>query len=100
MHLQLATIKFRQKGAGPEFIVALAGRAMRAVNAAADLPFATRSILDVPALFQQYGLADIWREQYAKAAGVVWLASEESSYYTAQDLLIDGGLTRAYTTAE
>ncbi len=38
-------------------------------------PFATRSILDVPALFQQYGLADIWREQYAKAGGVVWLSA-------------------------
>lgn len=38
-------------------------------------PFATRSILDVPALFYQYGLADIWREAYAKAGGVVWLSS-------------------------
>ncbi|WP_265516682.1 TRAP transporter substrate-binding protein [Nitratireductor luteus] len=38
-------------------------------------PFATRSILDVPALFQQYGLADIWREQYAQAGGVVWLSA-------------------------
>jgi len=38
-------------------------------------PFATRSILDVPVLFQQYGLADIWREQYAKAGGVVWLSA-------------------------
>jgi TRAP-type mannitol/chloroaromatic compound transport system substrate-binding protein len=38
-------------------------------------PFATRSILDVPVLFYQYGLADIWREQYAKAGGVVWLSA-------------------------
>lgn len=38
-------------------------------------PFATRSILDVPVLFQQYGLADIWRDQYAKAGGVVWLSA-------------------------
>jgi hypothetical protein len=31
-------------------------------------PFATRFILDVPALFTQYGLtAEIWREAYAKA---------------------------------
>lgn len=38
-------------------------------------PFATRSILDVPALFTQYGLADIWRDAYAKAGGVVWLSA-------------------------
>ncbi|MDZ7603277.1 MAG: twin-arginine translocation signal domain-containing protein, partial [Hoeflea sp.] len=37
-------------------------------------PFATRSILDVPVLFQQYGLADIWREAYA-GTGVVWLSA-------------------------
>jgi len=38
-------------------------------------PFATRSILDVPVLFQQYGLADIWRDAYAKVGGVVWLSA-------------------------
>ena len=38
-------------------------------------PFATRSIMDVPTLFQQYGLADIWRDAYAKAGGVVWLSA-------------------------
>jgi len=38
-------------------------------------PFATRSILDVPTLFYQYGLADIWRDAYAKAGGVVWLSA-------------------------
>jgi TRAP-type mannitol/chloroaromatic compound transport system substrate-binding protein len=38
-------------------------------------PFATRSILDVPALFYQYGLADFWRDAYAKAGGVVWLSA-------------------------
>jgi len=37
-------------------------------------PFATRSILDVPVLFQQYGLADIWREAYS-GTGVVWLSA-------------------------
>ena len=36
-------------------------------------PLATKSILDVPVLFKQYGLADIWRENYKKAGGVVWL---------------------------
>ncbi|WP_018632420.1 TRAP transporter substrate-binding protein [Neomegalonema perideroedes] len=38
-------------------------------------PFATKSILDVPVLFNQYGLADIWRDAYAKAGGVVWLSA-------------------------
>ena len=37
-------------------------------------PFATKSILDVPVLFNQYGLADIWREEYDKV-GVQWLSS-------------------------
>jgi TRAP-type mannitol/chloroaromatic compound transport system substrate-binding protein len=37
-------------------------------------PFATKHILDVPVLFNQYGLADIWREEYAKV-GVTWLSS-------------------------
>ena len=38
-------------------------------------PFATRSILDVPVLFEQYGLKDIWKEAYAEAGGVVWLSA-------------------------
>lgn len=38
-------------------------------------PFATRHALDVPTLFTQYGLADIWRDAYAKAGGVVWLSA-------------------------
>ena len=38
-------------------------------------PFATRSIMDVPVLFQQYGLAEIWRDAYAQAGGVVWLSA-------------------------
>lgn len=38
-------------------------------------PFATRSILDVPVLFQQYGLNEIWRDAYAQAGGVVWLSA-------------------------
>ena len=29
-------------------------------------PFATKHILDVPVLFNQYGLADIWRSEYEK----------------------------------
>ena len=37
-------------------------------------PFATKHILDVPVLFSQYGLADIWHEEYAKL-GVEWLSA-------------------------
>jgi len=38
-------------------------------------PMATRHALDVPVLFNQYGLADIWRDAYKKAGGVVWLSA-------------------------
>jgi TRAP-type mannitol/chloroaromatic compound transport system substrate-binding protein len=38
-------------------------------------PLATRHILDVPALFYQYGLADIWRQAYSEVGGVVWLSA-------------------------
>ena len=37
-------------------------------------PLATKHSLDVPVLFNQYGLADIWREEYAKV-GVTWLSA-------------------------
>jgi TRAP-type mannitol/chloroaromatic compound transport system substrate-binding protein len=37
-------------------------------------PFATKHILDVPVLFNQYGLKDIWSEEYAKV-GVKWLSA-------------------------
>ncbi|PHQ96067.1 MAG: C4-dicarboxylate ABC transporter [Marinosulfonomonas sp.] len=37
-------------------------------------PLATKHALDVPALFHQYGLADIWREAYAKE-GIAWLSA-------------------------
>ena len=37
-------------------------------------PLATKHSLDVPVLFEQYGLADIWREEYAKV-GVTWLSA-------------------------
>lgn len=37
-------------------------------------PLATKHALDVPALFHQYGLADIWRDAYAKE-GVAWLSA-------------------------
>jgi len=37
-------------------------------------PFATKHILDVPVLFNQYGLADIWREEYKKV-GVSWISA-------------------------
>ncbi|MFK7938495.1 MAG: TRAP transporter substrate-binding protein [Roseovarius sp.] len=37
-------------------------------------PFATKHILDVPVLFNQYGLADIWNAEYEKV-GVKWLSA-------------------------
>jgi TRAP-type mannitol/chloroaromatic compound transport system substrate-binding protein len=37
-------------------------------------PLATRHALDVPVLFKQYGLAEIWDEAYA-AVGVKWLSA-------------------------
>lgn len=37
-------------------------------------PFATKHILDVPVLFNQYGLAEIWDAEYAKV-GVKWLSA-------------------------
>ncbi|WP_299845649.1 TRAP transporter substrate-binding protein [uncultured Roseovarius sp.] len=37
-------------------------------------PFATKHILDVPVLFNQYGLADIWRAEYEKV-GVQWISA-------------------------
>ena len=37
-------------------------------------PLATKHALDVPVLFQQYGLADIWRAEYEKV-GVTWLSA-------------------------
>jgi TRAP-type mannitol/chloroaromatic compound transport system substrate-binding protein len=38
-------------------------------------PFATRYSLDVPVLFYQYGLADIWKEAYDEIKGVEWLSA-------------------------
>lgn len=38
-------------------------------------PFATRYSLDVPALFESYGLNEIWRESYAEVEGVTWLGA-------------------------
>ena len=37
-------------------------------------PLATKHALDVPVLFHQYGLADIWRSEYEKV-GVAWLSA-------------------------
>ncbi len=37
-------------------------------------PMATKHALDVPVLFKQYGLAEIWREEYEKV-GVAWLSA-------------------------
>ena len=38
-------------------------------------PFACRYSLDVPALFHQWGLNDIWREAYDDIEGVTWLSA-------------------------
>jgi TRAP-type mannitol/chloroaromatic compound transport system substrate-binding protein len=38
-------------------------------------PFATRYSLDVPALFNYYGLREIWEEAYAEVDNVTWLSA-------------------------
>ena len=38
-------------------------------------PFATRYSLDVPVLFHQYGLKEIWEEAYGEVKGVTWLSA-------------------------
>jgi TRAP-type mannitol/chloroaromatic compound transport system substrate-binding protein len=38
-------------------------------------PMATRHALDVPVLFRQYGLAEIWDNAYQKVGGVKWLSA-------------------------
>lgn len=38
-------------------------------------PFASRYSLDVPVLFHQYGLKEIWEEAYGEVDGVTWLSA-------------------------
>lgn len=38
-------------------------------------PFATRYSLDVPVLFNEYGLREIWEEAYGEIEGVAWLSA-------------------------
>ncbi|WP_259782179.1 TRAP transporter substrate-binding protein [Aestuariispira ectoiniformans] len=38
-------------------------------------PFASRYSLDVPVLFNQYGLREIWEEAYNEVEGVTWLSA-------------------------
>ena len=38
-------------------------------------PFATRYSLDVPVLFNQYGLKEVWEEAYAEIENVKWLSA-------------------------
>jgi TRAP-type mannitol/chloroaromatic compound transport system substrate-binding protein len=42
---------------------------------AAYFPFASRYSLDVPALWNWYGLKEIWEEAYAEVPGVTWLST-------------------------
>ena len=42
---------------------------------AAYFPFASRYSLDVPALWNWYGLNKIWEEAYSKVEGVTWLST-------------------------
>ena len=42
---------------------------------AAYFPFASRYSLDVPVLFDWYGLKEIWEEAYAGVEGVTWLSA-------------------------
>lgn len=41
----------------------------------AYFPFATRYSLDVPALFNEFGLGKIWEESYKDVKNVTWLSS-------------------------
>ena len=41
----------------------------------AYFPFASRYSLDVPTLFHQYGLNEIWEEAYSEVKGVTWLGA-------------------------
>jgi TRAP-type mannitol/chloroaromatic compound transport system substrate-binding protein len=41
----------------------------------AYFPFASRYSLDVPTLFNWYGLKEIWEEAYSKVEGVTWLGA-------------------------
>jgi TRAP-type mannitol/chloroaromatic compound transport system substrate-binding protein len=38
-------------------------------------PFATRYSLDVPALFNKWGLNEVWKEAYGEVENVTWLSS-------------------------
>ncbi|MFT7027865.1 MAG: TRAP-type mannitol/chloroaromatic compound transport system substrate-binding protein [Paracoccaceae bacterium] len=38
-------------------------------------PMATKQIMDVPVLFNQYGLKEIWEEAYNEVGGVKWLSA-------------------------
>jgi len=38
-------------------------------------PFATRYSLDIPVLFEQYGLKEVWQEAYDDVKGVTWLSA-------------------------
>ncbi len=42
---------------------------------AAYFPFASRYSLDVPALWNWYGLKEIWEEAYGEVDGVTWLST-------------------------
>lgn len=39
-------------------------------------------------------------EAIEQARAVVWLASEDSGFYNGQEMVVDGGMTKAYVTPE
>ncbi len=65
-HVIKPSIDAFNKAANGEMVIELYG---------AYFPFASRYSLDVPALFNWYGLNEIWEEAYKEIPGVTWLSA-------------------------